>query len=95
MSDYILLGHRKKIHKTEAQEFRPNTFYLPHHAVIKYLSTTTKLRVVFDGSSKTCTDVSLTKVFLKVVRRVQQELFHIILRFRTFPIDFSADIEKM
>ena len=28
-------------------------YYLPHHCVFKEDSTTTKLRVVFDGSAKT------------------------------------------
>ena len=31
----------------------PPTYYLPHHAVMKPVSTTTKIRVIFDGSSKT------------------------------------------
>ena len=35
------------------------SFYLPHHCAFKEDSTTTKLRVVFDGSAKFSSGVSL------------------------------------
>ena len=69
-------------------------FYLPHHCVFKEDSTTTKLRVVFDGSAKSTTGVSRNDA-LMVGPVVQDDLFSIIIRFRFYSKALSADIEKM
>lgn len=82
-------------HMTESQAANPQRgCFLPHHAVLKESSTTTKLRVVFDASAKTTTGISLNNV-LCVGPVVQQNLFSIITRFRLHNIAFTADIEKM
>ncbi|XP_033229546.1 uncharacterized protein LOC117181086 [Belonocnema kinseyi] len=57
-------------------------------------STTTKLRVVFDGSAKTSSGLSLNEV-QRVGPVVQNDLFPITLRFRQYPIVLSADIAQM
>ena len=69
-------------------------FYLPHHCVFKESSTTTKLRVVFDGSAKTTSGVSLNDI-LSIGPKLQDDLFEIFLRFRAYPIALTGDIEKM
>jgi len=69
-------------------------YYIPHHAVLKNNSLTTKLRVVFDASCKTSTGVSLNECLL-VGPTLQQDLFSILLRFRTFPYAITADITQM
>lgn len=91
MSEYLKLGHMEKVPEHDLDS---KSFYLPHHAVIKESSSTTKLRVVFDGSVKSSSGLSLNDI-LMVGPRVQQELFPILLRFRTFKFAISADIEKM
>ena len=48
-------------------------FYLPHHCVFKEDSTTTKLRVVFDGSAKTTKGVSINDALM--VGPVVQDYF--------------------
>ena len=68
--------------------------YLPHHAVMKDGSTTTKVRVVFDGSAKTSTGISLNEA-QRVGPVVQNDLFSIVLRFRQHPIVLSGDIAQM
>ena len=69
-------------------------FYLPHHAVIKNTSLTTKLLVVFDGSAKTATGLSLNEV-LMVGPTIREGLFSLLVRFRSYFYVLTADIEKM
>lgn len=69
-------------------------FYLPHHAVFKETSVSTKLRVMFDGSCKSDSGISLNDILL-VGPVVQLDLISILLRFRTFKYVFISDIIKM
>ena len=68
--------------------------YLPHHAVIKTASETTKVRVVFDASAKTSTGISLNEVLL-IGSTIQNTIFEQVLRFRTHKYVITADIKKM
>lgn len=43
MQDYLNLGHMKRVSEQDKDKIR---VFLPHHAVIKESSTTTKTRVV-------------------------------------------------
>lgn len=47
MKDYEMLGHMERIPDHEIVS-HPQ-YYPPHHSVLKADSSTTKLRVVFDG----------------------------------------------
>ncbi|XP_062538320.1 uncharacterized protein LOC134206604 [Armigeres subalbatus] len=51
MKEYYELGHMKRVEHNE-NSICP-TYYLPHHAVVREDSTTTKVRVVYDASCKT------------------------------------------
>ncbi|XP_076660786.1 uncharacterized protein LOC143364212 [Halictus rubicundus] len=93
LREYIELGHMSRS-DVENVSGVGNSYYLPHHAVMKESSTTTKLRVVFDGSAKTSTGISLNDAQL-IGRPVQDELFSILIRFREHRIVLSADIAKM
>ncbi|XP_037823546.1 uncharacterized protein LOC119611923 [Lucilia sericata] len=75
MDEFIALRHMEE-HITEACEY-----FLPHHAVLKPESSTTKLRVVFDGSCKTNTGCSLNDKLL-TGPIIQNDIFTIILNFR-------------
>ncbi|XP_037932581.1 uncharacterized protein LOC119667363 [Teleopsis dalmanni] len=90
MQEYIKLGHMKEVNE------KPKTkvYYLPHHAVIKEDSTTTKLRVVFDASAKTTSGQSLNSIMM-TGPTLQKDLFILLLQLRMFKIVFTADIEKM
>lgn len=68
--------------------------FLPHHGVKRVSSTTTKVRPVFNGSSKTETGISLNQC-LCVGPIVQPESLDILLRFRERQFVLKSDIEKM
>lgn len=72
----------------------PLTYYLPHHAVIKEDSETTKARMVFDASCRTFSGLSLNDC-LMVGPIIQDDLFGIILRLSQHKYPISADIVKM
>jgi hypothetical protein len=55
MEEYLELGHIKKVSPQDGE----TKYYIPHQAVIRESSTTTKLRVVFDASCKTSLGVTL------------------------------------
>lgn len=80
MYEYLELKHMKEIRKDSSEWDIQPQYYLPHHCVIKESSATTKLRVVFDASSKTTEGVSLNDI-LMVGPVLQQDLFSILLRF--------------
>ncbi|XP_065087291.1 uncharacterized protein LOC135709030 [Ochlerotatus camptorhynchus] len=92
MEEYLSLGHMRLVPEDKIDD--KNSYYLPHHPIVKESSTTTKVRVVFDGSAKTSTGFSLNDALL-VGPVVQDELLAIILRFMTFSVAIVADVEKM
>ena len=88
MKEYEELGHMEPV---ESQERKTTCYFLPHYPVFKETSTTKKTRVVFDGRSN---GLSLNDI-LHMGPTVQQDLYSIILRFRTHQVCFAADIVKM
>lgn len=91
MQEYLDLGHMERLASTDKQS---EGVYLPHHAVIREDKTTTKVRVVFDASCRGTNGVSLNDNLI-VGPTLQQDLRHIMMRWRTHPICLSADIVKM
>lgn len=84
-----MLNHMEPVSSPDSEGY-----FLPHHVVIKGDSTTTKVRIVFDGSAKTTTGISLNDQ-LMIGPRIQQDLFSILCRFRSHRFVITADIEKM
>lgn len=68
--------------------------FLPHHGVKRMISTTTKIRPVCNGSSKSETGKSLNDCLL-CGPTVQPEIFDILIRFRERKVAIKCDIEKM
>lgn len=93
MREYESLGHMVMTAAPENLHFS-RIYYIPHHAVFKEDSTTTKLRVVFDASNKTSTGLSLNECQM-VGPKMQSDLYTILLRFRKYAVAITADITKM
>ncbi|XP_011169928.2 uncharacterized protein LOC105202933 [Solenopsis invicta] len=91
MREYQQLGHMTRVNTNKENKFR---VFLPHHAVIKETSTTTKTRVVFDASSQSSQGRSLNDAMYKGPV-LQSDLFSLIIQFRCFKYVLCADIEKM
>lgn len=68
--------------------------YLPHHAVVRREAKTTKVRVVYDASSKEEKGGVSLNDCLHVGPPLTPLLFNILLRFREKRIALVADIEK-
>lgn len=101
VNEYLTLGHmipstsdenQNSIHGLASTLYKCN--YMPHHAVIKESSTTTRLRVVFDASQKTSNGKSLNESLL-TGPTIQEDLMALVLRWRKHKIVFTADIQKM
>lgn len=102
INEYLQLGHMHPVSTSETDHRirLPNgvctqsAYYLPHHAVIKTESSTTKLRVVFDASCKSLNGVSLNDALL-TGPVLQDSLVNLLLRWRIPRIVIKADIAKM
>lgn len=92
LEEYNSLGHMKKVSPTDPEPLQ--VFYLPHHGVLRESSLTTKLRVVFNGSSKSSNRLSLNDT-LYTGAKLQTDLIDVINWFRIHQFVFVADIEKM
>ncbi|XP_055526924.1 uncharacterized protein LOC129719556 [Wyeomyia smithii] len=89
MDDYESMGHMKVGSSVAGPQY-----FLPHHAVHRLESSTTKTRVVFDASSKGSGTLTLNDV-LRIGPTVQPTLLATVVNFRMPQYVFTADAEKM
>ncbi|XP_075163108.1 uncharacterized protein LOC142235734 [Haematobia irritans] len=93
MAEYENLNHMSKV-GIYPKDLPSKAYLLPHHGVFRESSVTTKLRVVFDGSSRTSDQSSLNDELVSGPA-LQNNLPTVITRWRRFKISFTADLEKM
>ncbi|XP_058816344.1 uncharacterized protein LOC131679628 [Topomyia yanbarensis] len=79
----------------ESNHVTQGVYYLPHQAILRSSSTTTKIRVVFDASAKASRAEKSLNDVLKVGATLQSDIFSVLLRFRKHQVVFTADITKM
>ncbi|XP_011168833.1 uncharacterized protein LOC105202143 [Solenopsis invicta] len=70
------------------------SFFLPHHGMLRPSSSSSKLRVVFNGSAFSLFGVSLNNC-LHVGLKLQQDFADVLLSWRRYNFVFLADVEKM
>ncbi|XP_055586460.1 uncharacterized protein LOC129739089 [Uranotaenia lowii] len=92
--EYEKLKHCKEVNEKDDPPNHPR-YYMPHHAVLRPSSTSTKCRVVFDASAKMSPKALSLNDVLQVGGTIQDDLFSIMLRFRKHKFAFTADIAKM
>ncbi|XP_055855989.1 uncharacterized protein LOC129919163 [Episyrphus balteatus] len=91
MKEYEALGHISLVTNPNLEQTH---YYLPHQCVVRPDSVSTKLRVVFDASCRTSSQISLNGI-LMVGPTIQDELLITLLRFRLYRYALTADIVKM
>ena len=87
------LIHLEAVPNEELVKTGSEVNFLPHHCVHKEDLSTVKLRVVFDGSAKSSTGVSLNGSL--IVGPTVQEKLSILIGFRFHKVALSADFAKM
>ncbi|XP_063989928.1 uncharacterized protein LOC135169122 [Diachasmimorpha longicaudata] len=91
INEYEALDHMRRIQQTSGPA---TNYYLPHHGVLREDSLTTKLRVVFNGSNKTSTGISLNDI-LHAGGKLQVDAMDVPTWLRRHRLVFGTDIVKM
>ncbi|XP_075163307.1 uncharacterized protein LOC142235939 [Haematobia irritans] len=94
LREYNELGHMIPTSFEEEKSQKVNHYFLPHHAVVRPDSKTTRVRVVFNASKKTSSGHSLNNI-LHAGPILQRDLMHILLNWRYYQFVFNGDIQKM
>jgi len=93
MQQYLDLGHMTLAPLSSAG-LDERTCYLPHHGVLRKISASTKLRVIFNGSSPLPNGDNFNK-FLSTGPNLLPTLADILLQWRRHQYVIAIDIEKM
>ncbi|XP_034951904.1 uncharacterized protein [Chelonus insularis] len=91
MREYESLNHMKR---AKASPVNSPVYYLPHHGVLREDSLTTKLRVVFNGSSPSSSGLSVNDI-QHTGAKVQKDIADVLIWIRQHKFVFTSDITKM
>ncbi|XP_026830319.1 uncharacterized protein LOC105279648 [Ooceraea biroi] len=91
LNEYESLGHMRRVPLGEPTD---HCVYIPHHPVLRESSATSRLRVVFNASSRSSNGTSLNDHLLPGPK-LQSEFASVILKWRSFRYVYTADIAKM
>jgi len=93
LREYLQQGHMELIEDQNTILAQEITFF-PHQSVVWPDNMTTKLRVVFDASSKSTNDISLNDKLMPGPN-LQANLQKILIRFRIHKFVLTADVASM
>lgn len=88
------LPEKEEKNEKNDKDIKPKKYYLPHHAVLRESSVSTKLRVVFDGSAQPAQGNSINEE-LMIGPPLQQDLKDLVTRWRRHKICLVADVQNM
>ena len=91
LQDYEVKGYIRKLPSSEAMA--SSSWFLPHFPVVRLDKSTTKVRIVFDGSAH-YNGRSLNDM-LQPGPKLQQDLCAVLLRFRRYSVALVCDIKEM
>ncbi|XP_063989968.1 uncharacterized protein LOC135169161 [Diachasmimorpha longicaudata] len=91
INEYEAMGHMRRA--PDSPEPSP-VYYLPHHGVLREDAITTKLRVVFNGSSPSSAGMSLNDI-LHPGGKLQVNAMDVLTWMRKHRLVFGTDIVKM
>ncbi|GFQ75684.1 integrase catalytic domain-containing protein [Trichonephila clavata] len=91
LKEYELQGIIERVFQPE-KPTNTAVFYLPHQAVFRQESLTTKMRIVFDASSHEDGQLALNGYIPGA--NLNPNIFHLIIYFRLNMIAITADIER-
>ncbi|XP_055910886.1 uncharacterized protein LOC129945251 [Eupeodes corollae] len=94
LSEYIDLGHMKPSDSADTFVEKGASYVMPHHAVIKPESLTTKVRVVFNASLASSNGKSLNDI-LYPGPALQTDITLLMLNWQLYKFVFNSDVEKM
>ena len=69
-------------------------FYTPHKCVIRKSAETTKMRIVYDASARATPDSPSLNDCLHAGPTLQNKLWDVLVRQRSYPVVISGDIKK-
>ncbi|CAB0041981.1 unnamed protein product [Trichogramma brassicae] len=92
MNQMVQSNQMRKV-SIEPQDYGSH-YFLPHHAVVKESSTTTRVRPVFNASARNAAGHSLNENLLTGPNLLPQ-LVLVLAHWRCYPIAFVADVSKM
>lgn len=91
MREYLNLDHTRP---SVSYSCGQREFFLSYYGVVRQESSTTKLRVIFNGCQRTSLRISLNDC-LHVGLKLQTDIATILMRWRRHPFVFAANIIKI
>ena len=94
ITENLEIDHGVLVPPQDLHKYSSQTYYLPMHGVVKYSSSTTKLRIVFDISARSSSTRSLNDSLLPGPCNYPLIPNH-LLRFIHHRVAMTADVSKM
>ena len=86
-------GIVERVNETDVPE-PGEVYFIPHQAVVRKHAASTRLRIVFDASSKARSDFASLNECLFTGPSLTPEIMNVLIRFRVWKFGLVADVRK-